>query len=100
MHKEKINIEKFREIWGNTKNVFVGKMAAYVYSSTDNLIISVCINTVSVGLIGNYKLLIQGLMRLANGVFSPIGPIIGNLLLEENNSRKEEIFRTYNFIRF
>ena len=100
LHKEKINIEKFREIWGNTKNVFVGKMAAYVYSSTDNLIISVCINTVSVGLIGNYKLLIQVLMRLANGVFSPIGPIIGNLLLEENNSRKEEIFRTYNFIRF
>lgn len=100
LNKEKLNMQYFKYIFFNTKNIFVGKIAGYVYSSTDNIVISTCVNTLSVGLIANYKVVTQGILRISSGILTPIVPIIGNLSVDADNFSKKKIFETYTLVRF
>jgi len=101
LHKAKWDYELFKKIWGNVKNLFVGKLAFYVYSSTDNIVVSALVSTVSVGFMVNYTTIISNLRTLANSIFSPITPIIGNMVAEKGNQKNDEyVCRLYSFIRY
>lgn len=100
LHKEPISKEVFNEVWNYTKNIIVLRLAAYVYQSTDNLVLSSMINATSVGLLGNYTTLTLKLTALANGMLTPITPIIGNLLLDKDDTKNLGVFRAYTFVRF
>ncbi|OON88466.1 hypothetical protein BXO88_01350 [Oribacterium sp. C9] len=97
----KFNVVKFESIWKDIKVLFVGKIAGYIYGSTDNIIISSVIGAVSVGYIVNYTTVINAISTLVFSVFSPIAPMIGNLIVEEHDkNRNEKIFRTYTYVRY
>lgn len=99
--KSKIDKRKFKEIWFNVKNIFAGRIASYIYTSTDNLVISAAISTISVGYFTNYTTIITSLKTLTNSILSPIVPIIGNYLVDEPDCEKREnIFRLYTFVRY
>lgn len=101
LHKDKINKEILKDIIKNVKNIFVGKIAGFIYSSTDNLVISTFINTVSVVYYGNYTTIVLSLKNMTNGLLAPISPIIGNYLVEEkSNENKKNIFLLYTHVRF
>lgn len=100
LHKSPFSKEKFNEIWIHTKNIAFLRLAGYAYTSSGNIIISSFVNTAAVGFLGNYTLITNKLVQLANGVLSPITPIIGELLLEKNEKKNEKIFRNFSFIRF
>lgn len=101
LRKTGFNNEIFKEIWTNVKSLFVGKIAYYIYSSTDNLVISSIVGTVSVGFLVNYTTIIGSMKTLTGSILSPITPIIGNMLAEEKNSAKnEKVFRLYTYIRY
>lgn len=91
----------FSKIWRDVKNVFVAKIAGYIYDSTDNLVISIVINTVTVGLFTNYKTITKSLKILTTSMLAPITPIIGRLLVEDDSQEsKVRTFGIYNHIRF
>lgn len=101
LHKGKVNREIFSEIIKNVKNIFLGKIAGFIYASTDSIVISAFINTVTVAYYGNYTIVVSNLKTLINGLLTPITPIVGNYLVEENNeSDKENIFLLYTHVRF
>jgi len=100
LHNTIFSWEVFRKIWYYVKDIIVLRFAAYIYTSTDNLIISSLISTVKVGYFANYTILTQKMTMIANGMLTPIGPIIGNLLLEKDKNNVESVFRTYTFIRY
>ena len=100
LHKTSFSWEIFRRIWGHVKDIMVLKFAAYVYRSTDNLLISSFISTIKVGYLANYTIITNKLTMIANGMLVPISPIIGNLLLEKDKNNIELIFRTFTFIRY
>lgn len=101
LHKGRLNKAILKDIVKNVKNIFVGRIAGLVYISTDSLVISAFINTVSVAYYGNYMVIISNLKNLTRGLFAPIMPIVGNYLAEEeNNVQRENIFLLYTHIRF
>lgn len=58
------------------------------------------INATSVGLLGNYTILTMKFTALANSMLTPITPIIGNLLLDKDETKNLNVFRSYTFVRF
>ena len=100
LKKTPFDIEIFKSIWNNVKNLFLGKLAFYVYSSTDNIVVSALVSTVSVGFMVNYTTVISNLKTLANSVFNPITPIIGNMVASDDKTNSEKIFQVYTYVRY
>ncbi len=101
LHKSKLNLQILKEIVKNVKNIFVGRLAGLVYVSTDSLVISAFINTVTVAYYGNYTIVVTNLKNLTRGLFAPIMPIVGNYLVEEESgAQRENVFLLYTHLRF
>ncbi len=94
-----IRSEIKRTCYKDVKNVFVGKLAGFIYGSTDNVIISVFVGTLSVGYIGNYKSIANVAKMIMSYLFLPIQPMIGNYLEKEDKTRAYRLYRTYTLIR-
>jgi O-antigen/teichoic acid export membrane protein len=92
-NKCKINKSMRNELLQDTKNVFAGKLAGYIYNSTDNLIISIFKSTVIVGYLSNYKFVFLAVRSILNCIATPIQLLIGNYLNLINN--KEQTYRTF-----
>jgi len=88
VRKEKINWSMLRKIMPDIKHLFVGSFAGYIYGCSDSLIISTMIGTVNVAYLSNYAMITNQLKRLINSFFSISNSIIGNMLLEDNNSQE------------
>lgn len=101
LHRTRFNVVIFKEIWNHVKSLFAGRIASYIYSSTDNLVISAVVGTVSVGYLVNYTTIISSIKTLTGSILSPISPVIGNMLAENSDSvDNEKIFRIYTYIRY
>lgn len=99
LKKERFSKEVFMPVWGHVKNIIFLRLSGYVYTSTDNLVISTFVGTTHVGFLGNYTLLSSKLTAIANGMLEPVRPIIGNMLLDKDEEKSLTVFRAYTFIR-
>lgn len=101
LHSGKLDTEKLKQIMQNVRDVFLGKIAGFIYGSTDNLVISSFVSTVSVGFFVNYTTITTSLKTLTNSALSPLIPILGNHLLDEQDSQKrEQLFYLNTFVRY
>lgn len=101
LRKSEINKSLFSKIIKYVKDVFVARIAGYVYSSTDNIIVSTFIGATAVGILGNYGLVASNLKTLSSAILNPLTPIIGNMLAVENRKQnKKKLFENYTKIRF
>lgn len=99
--KCKFEIDLFKIIYKDVKNIFSGKLAGFVYGATDNLVISSFVGTIYVGFLSNYKIFVSILKQMVKALFNAMPSIIGNLLIEESDEkRKESVFRIYSYIRY
>ncbi len=89
-----------QDLFQDVKNVFASKLATYVYGSTDNLVISALISTVSVGYLSSYKYITSCLMSIVYYMMLPIQPMIGNYLVDEGIGQAKRLFRNYTFVRY
>ena len=98
---KKFDKEIFKKIFKDVKNIFFGKIAGYIYSSTDNIIISSLVSTVSVGLLGNYTQILYQMKNVINNAFNSTRPIIGHFLTEDKDDNHSfRVLNNYTFIRF
>ena len=96
-----INKSVLKRILFDIKNVFSGRIASYVYGSTDNLIISMFVSTVSVGYITNYTTITKNLRSIIQSALLPVLPFVGNYLADKPNiTKKKELFQIYSHIRY
>ncbi|WP_097003407.1 lipopolysaccharide biosynthesis protein [Lacrimispora amygdalina] len=101
LHSEHLNKKIFKVILNDAKNVFAGRIASYIYTSTDNLIISAFVGTSMVTWFVNYTTITNSIKNLTNSILSPLIPIIGSYLVDEyDNKKKEETFLIYTHIRY
>lgn len=99
--KTKAKRDDLHLILKDTKEVLANKLATYIYSSTDNLIISIFLGTGIVGLLSNYKYISLALRSTVNSAMTTIQPLIGNYL--NSTTSKAESYRTlkrYTFVRY
>jgi len=97
----KFEMSIFKSISKDVKNVFMGKLAGYVYGATDNLIISSFIGAVYVGYLSNYIVFITAIKKALGSMFYAMTSIIGNMLTEKSEIKnKERTFRMYSYVRY
>lgn len=90
--------EEKKDIWKYMKAGILNKMGQTVVNSTDNIIISAFISTVTVGLYSNYLLLINGIQTFVYTLFSTITSSVGNLAASQDNDI-EKIKSVFNILQ-
>ena len=97
---EKLPKEEFKVIIKNIKAMLYHKIGEYCINGTDNIIISAFISVSIVGLYSNYSMIINMINTVIMMCFGTLTSSVGNVLVTENNEKKEEIFKQIDFIGF
>ena len=97
--KEIVDKKTKKEIFDNTKNLFISRVGDYLLNGTDNIIISI-INITLTGIYSNY-LSITGIMKtVINSIYNGVTASIGNVMAIEKLDVQERIFNISCFISF
>ena len=100
--REKHKKELINEMSTDIKHLFGGSVAAYIFNSVDNIIISRFVSTIAVGLFSNYTMVTTTLKMLILQVCSFWGPIMGNHFSSkpDNKEIKKEYLQVYSFANY
>lgn len=92
--------EHRRSIFGDVKNIFIGRMSGTITTSTDNILISALVGTYTVGLYNNYTIIINTLTSMMNQISYAMTGSMGNLLATETGEYIEGVLKKLSFIMF
>lgn len=85
--------EEQKEVFENIKNLFVKALSGKITNSTDNMLISVLVNTIQVGIYTNYSMIMGVFRQVANQIaYGGVGAGLGNLLVTESKERCQQVF--------
>lgn len=96
------NIQKLSEqdkkaIFSNVKALIVHKVGDVAVHQTDNLLISVFVNTTAVGLVSNYTTLQTMITKFSNTFVNSFVAGFGNLIAKDSLEKQRKAFSLYNF---
>lgn len=98
------DIQKYKEtkkLLNNIKDVVFGKVAGFVYGSTDNLIISSFLGVTYVGRLSNYTMLSGLIKTFIGSIIGPLQAIFGNFIhSSDDNERIIYMINVYTFARY
>lgn len=78
------------------KDVFISRIGAYIYYSTDNIIISIFKGSLLTGYLSNYTLVTNQINTLITNILSSIQATFGNfIVLNEDKQRRKEMVQNY-----
>lgn len=95
--KARIDKKTKESIVKNVKAMFLSRVSSAIVSSTDNILISKYVSTITLGLYSNYTLFTNLLRKVLTKVFGALTGSVGNLVVLES---KEKIYRTFKQIWF
>lgn len=85
-------------IFSNVKALVVYKIGTIMLESTDSIFISILVNVLTVGLYGNYKMIINVFKTVGNQVMESLIASIGNLNAEATKEKKLVVFNDIYYI--
>lgn len=91
--KVKLEKEDKKGIFGNMGSIFLYKVSSVLMNSTDNIIISKLIGTVTVGFYSNYLTVINMLSSYITILFTSMTASIGNLMVKESSEKQFRVFK-------
>ena len=93
--KEKQDIDECekKSIWKNIKAMFTYQVGGVILNNTDNIIISIIVGTVAVGIYSNYSMLVTTISSFTSLIFTSMISSIGNFNLESNNEKRSFLFK-------
>ena len=93
--------DKTSELLKDVKDLFFSKIGGFIYSSTDNILISKFVGVLSVGLLSNYSLLTSSCKTVINSLTSALQPIMGNYVRIQTDKKEiKKIFYVNTLVRF
>lgn len=95
LHKTTFNRDLFDEVLSYAKNLFVGNIGAFVFNSTDNIVISMATSTVNVGYLSNYNMITNYLRSFSVAALSGVTPAIGQKQVKSTLNDKIIMFGKY-----
>lgn len=97
---EQLPAQEKQRLWKYMKAGLLNKVGQTVVTSTDNVIISAFISTITVGLYSNYLLVINGIENVVFLVFSNVTSSVGNLAASKNvtNKKTKNIFNVLQMV--
>ena len=100
--KEKTLLEadEKQAIWKNIKALLIYKIGALLTIGLDNIIISSFVGIAAVGIYSNYTLITDKITGILGQIFSATTASVGNLNVEADTRKKEEIYHVMLFVAF
>lgn len=98
--KAKLPLEKLQTVKENIKDLFIHKIAHFVVTSTDSLIISSFIGISTVGYLANYNMIIGALMGFVAQGVEALQASMGNLVVSRSKEKVEEVYDRLTFASF
>lgn len=95
-----ITSEEKKDVFQKIKALFFHKVAGFVVSGTDNIIISAYLGVKMVGLYSNYLLIITAVTTILNQVFTSLTASVGNLLVTSAKEKNYVVFRRIRFLNY
>lgn len=86
-----------KEIVRNTRAMLFHKLGSTVVFGTDNLLISIFVGAVQVGLYSNYLMVVNGVNSVIHQLFHTLTASVGNLGATEDTAHAVAVFRRANF---
>ena len=94
----RISKNEVKELWTNVKSLVMYKLGTTILSGTDNIIISMLIGIVAVGIYSNYSLIITAVSGVLWTALTGLTGSIGNLNTTDDNKKQEKIYNQTLFI--
>ena len=95
---QKLTKEEKNDVVKKTKALMIHKLGDMARLQTDSIIISGFLGVVWVGLINNYKLVINQVSNIVNVVFNSVISSFGNLIATEGKEKQFQLFQVYRFV--
>lgn len=92
--------EERKKIFSHIRHLFIGTLSGKITNSTDNILISVLVGTLQVGLYSNYSLIISNVRRILLLIPDAAAGSIGNLAVSEGRERCHQVLCRMTFIIF
>lgn len=94
-------VEERKEVFSNIKNLFIKSLSGKITNSTDNILISLLVDTLQVGYYSNYSLPIGVFRQIANQIaYGGVGASLGNLLVTESKEKCVKVFFRLQYLFF
>lgn len=87
---QKLSKDEKKEIGENVKSLFIYKFCGTLQDNMDNILISVYVGTIYVGIYSNYLLVTLQVTTLISVVFASIKASVGNVVAKKIESEKQE----------
>jgi len=97
---EKLSKGETKVIYDNIKAMFLSKLSSAVVTSTDNLIISTFVSTITLGLYSNYTLFVTMFRNITIKIFEALHGSVGNLIVLEKPEKIYQVFKELWFTNF
>lgn len=97
---DKLDKSELRTIIVNVKAMIYHKIGDYCINGTDNIIISMFHQIISVGIYSNYNLIFTSVNGFIGMIYSSMTASMGNFIASESDERKLEIYKVIDFIGF
>ncbi|MBE5828514.1 MAG: hypothetical protein E7305_03510 [Butyrivibrio sp.] len=96
----RVDFRSYQEkgVTADMKNMIVHKLSAIIYSSADNIIISILCGVGYVALFSNYLLINKGIMNLVVKTLQPLNATFGNKKYCTSENEFLESYRIYDFV--
>ncbi len=98
--KDRLPTEERNRIFANMKHLFIGTLSGKITNSTDNILISVLVGTLQVGLYSNYSLIISNVRRILLLIPDAAAGSIGNLAVSESRERCHQVLCRMTFVLY
>lgn len=96
--RDRLPTEEKKKIFANMKHLFIGTLSGKITNSTDNILISVLVGTLQVGLYSNYSLIISNVRKILLLIPDAAAGSIGNLAVSESRERCHQVLCRMTFI--
>lgn len=97
---KKLEKKEIKKIFKDVYSIFIFRSAATLFTSTDNILISILIGTVYVGYNSNYTMIITAITSISAIVFNSFRASVGNVIATENIEKQVSIFYKLDFINY
>ena len=92
--------EEKKSIWKNIKAMFAYKIGGVLLNHTDNILISIIVNTTMVGIYSNYLMIYNKANAIINILFSAIIASTGNFNVLANSEEKYKMYKIIDFMSY
>ena len=93
--------EERAHVFSNIKNIFIKSLSGKITNSTDNILISILVNTIQVGYYTNYSLILGVFRQIANQIaYSGVVASLGNMMAQESKEKCIKVFYRLQYLFF